>query len=190
MKSVKDKVVQDHHTTSATKPAWFRHKNDLWIYKESFTWNIFKLLHVSCKVLTESHCAHYPFSYASIHIPPILADRSSQQVRRGPPGCLSAVLCPIPLAGSWRPHHHHFALPWILLRPWACPSQPACAGASRGSRHSSQSAATPDSWPTEEIPSVDLWVERPQSPCSVKPPALNPWSKIPPRHKHGAAECG
>lgn len=81
-------------------------------------------------------------------VPPISADRSSQQVRRGPPGCLSAVLCPAPSARSWPPHRH----PWSHRRPQACPSRPVCACASWSSQRSSRSAAIPDSWPVKEVP--------------------------------------
>lgn len=108
-----------------------------------------------------------------MRVPPIWADRSSQQVRRRPPDCLSVVQCPTSSAGSWPPHCHHcLPLPCSHLRPQSCTSQPACTDASWGSRCSSQLAATPNSWLTEELP---------QSFCeqsSHGPPALSnpqPW---------------
>lgn len=106
-----------------------------------------------------------------MHVPPIWADRSSQQVRRGPPGCLLAVQCPAPSTGSWPPHRCRcLPLPCCLLRPRSCPSQLASSHASGGSWRSSRSAATPDSWLEEELPQ-----------CSCErgghgPPALSkPW---------------
>lgn len=82
-----------------------------------------------------------------MHVPPIWADRSSQQVRKGPPGCLLAVQCPTPWAGSWPPHRSHcLPLSGSLLWTRSFPSHPASSDASGGSRHSSQFAATSDSW--------------------------------------------
>lgn len=67
-------------------------------------------------------------------------------MRKGPPGCLLAVQCPTPSAGSWLPHRSHcLPLSGSLLWTRSCRSHPASSDASGGSRHSSQFAATSDS---------------------------------------------
>lgn len=90
-------------------------------------------------------------------VPPVAADRSSLQGRRGPPGCPSAAPSPAPSAGSWPPRRLcRLPLPYIRLRSPSCPSWPVCTGAS------SRSAATPDSWLRK----------RAGPPCSVKSTSL------------------
>lgn len=108
-----------------------------------------------------------------MHVPPIWVDRSSQQVRRGPPGCLSALQCPAPSAGSWPPHRRCcLPLPCSHLRPHSCLCPPACTDDSWGSWCSSRSATTPDSWLAEELPQCSC------EPSGHSTPALSnpqPW---------------
>lgn len=95
----------------------------------------------------------YPFIHPFMHVPPIWADRSCQQVRREPPDCLLAVLCPAPSAGSCPPHCRGcIPLPCSHLRPQSCLFRPVCTDVRWGSRRSSWLAATPGSWLAEELP--------------------------------------
>lgn len=116
----------------------------------------------------------YPFIHPSIHVPPIWAGRSCQQVRRGPPGCLSAAQCPAPSAGCWIPPHcrRSVSLPCSHLRSQSCLFQPACTDARWGSWRSSWLAATPGSWLAEEFPQCSCERSSPGPPARSNP---QPW---------------
>lgn len=82
------------------------------------------------------------------HVPPVGADRRSQQGRTGPAA---------PPAGCW-PHQRH-SLPCGPLGLRSGPSEPGCRG-----RHSSRWAGTADSW-MGKLPQQS---GGPRSPCPVK----------------------
>lgn len=102
-----------------------------------------------------------PTNYLLIRSLPIWANRSTQQVHRGPKGCLSAVQRPSLSTGSQPLQGFH-----CVLRPHIHLKQTACTVASWGSRCSSQLAAVLDSC-LRRVDSSD-WTEQSCYPCPVK----------------------